>query len=154
MKLISFYQYVSAISALFVIGKFVTSDEIYRSSCRRRAIFQLVAQNTRLDVSVIETIVAHTLLMCSMKCINDVLCKSINYNVKTRRCEKLSGNRLTDKDSQLIAANSWEHYEREAAKVMYHNYVQYVKQLMKDISLKGSSICQRRLHNISFVLPS
>ena len=60
---------------------------------------------------------AHTLLMCTMKCINDVLCKSLNYNSKAKRCEKLSGNRLTYVESKLIAASSWELYEPEDLKV-------------------------------------
>jgi len=91
----------------------LSNAEVHRSPSRRQGIFQSGAQNTRLDASVIETIAAHTLLMCTMKCINDVLCKSLNYNSKKKRCEKLSGNRLTDGESKLIAAYSWEHYEPE-----------------------------------------
>ena len=144
-----FYQYVSAISALSAIGKFVIGNEIYRSSCRRRAIFQLVAQNARLDASVIETIVTHTLLMCSMKCINDILCKSLNYNAKAKRCEKLSGNRLTDGESKLIAAYSWAYYEQNAAKVLYHSYAQYRARLLRDISFQISSICLKQLYSTS-----
>ena len=102
---------------LCAIGRLLSNAEILRSSCRRHGIFQLVAENTRLDASVIETIVAHTLLMCSMQCINDVLCKSINYNAKAMKCERLSGNKLTDGESKLIVATSWEHYEPENVKV-------------------------------------
>ena len=108
-----------AIYVLYITGRIISNAEIYRSSCRSRGVFQLVAENTRLDAFVIETVVAHTLLMCSMKCINDLLCKSINYNAKVKRCEKLSGNRLTDGKSRLIAANSWKHYEPEDVKVSY-----------------------------------
>ena len=99
------------------MGRLNHSAEIYWSPCRSHGYFQLVAENARLDASVIETIVAHTLLMCSMQCINDVLCKSINYNPKAMKCEKLSGNRLTDGESKLIAANLWEHYAPVEIKV-------------------------------------
>ena len=103
---------------LYTMGRLNNNAEIYRSPCRGNGIFQLVADNTRLDASVTETVVAHTLLMCSMKCIADVLCKSLNYNAKTKGCEKLSGTRLADGKSKLIAANSWGHYEPVEIKVM------------------------------------
>ena len=113
MKLIQSYQ----IFLLCTIGRIVSNTEILRSSSRRHGILQVVAQNARLDASVIETVVADTLLICAMKCINNLLCKSINYNAKAQRCEKLSENRLTVGESKLIAANSWEHYEPRDLKV-------------------------------------
>ena len=106
-----------AASLLFTTIEFVNGIETCKPSYRKVANFRLIAQNTRLDASVIETTGAHTLLMCSMQCINDVRCKSSNYNAMAKRCEKLSGNRLTDGNSKLIAANSWEHYELVEVKV-------------------------------------
>ena len=102
---------------LYATEKLAGNAEIYRSSYEKSTVFQLVARNTRLDVSVIGTIVANTLLMCSIQCISDAFCKSLNYHAKTRRCEKLSGSRLTGGESKLNAANSWEHYEPETVKV-------------------------------------
>ena len=99
------------------MGRLNYSAEIYRSPCRSHGYFQLVAENTRFDASVIETTLVHALLMCSMQCINDILCKSINYNAKAMKCERLSGHRLTDGESKLIVANSWEHYEPVEIKV-------------------------------------
>ena len=126
MKLIQCYRLL----LLCATGRLFSNAEILRSSCRKHGIFQLVAENTRFDASVIETIVAHTLLMCSMLCINDVLCKSINYNAKAMECEKLSGNRLTDGGARLFLADSWEHYEPENVKVAtvlqaYSTYCNY-----------------------------
>ena len=74
----------------FVMGRLLGDAEILRSPCERRGLLQLVAQNTRLDVSVIEAIVAQTLLLCSMECSDDLFCTSMNYNAKAKTCQKLS----------------------------------------------------------------
>ena len=68
----------------FVMGRLLVDAEILRSPCERRGLLQLVAQNTRLDASVIKTIVAKTLLPCSMKCSDDLFCTPINYNAKAK----------------------------------------------------------------------
>ena len=117
MSAITYYRIFIILNALYAIERLTSNAQIYRSFYGKSAVFQLVAENTRLDASVIETAVARTLLMCSMKCINDVLCKSFNYNAKAKRCEKLSGKRLAGGDSKLIGANSWEHYEPDTVKV-------------------------------------
>ena len=99
-------------------GKYLNSTEVYRSYCRRDAIFRLVASNTRLDAPVIAIEVAHTSIECSIECIHDSLCNSFNYNVKIKKCEKLSGNRATVGASKLVASNSWEYYEPEEIQVI------------------------------------
>ena len=118
MKSTHFCQYFLAVYLIFANKEFVNSTETCKPSYRKVADFRLIAHNTRLDTSVIEAIVAHTLLICTFQCINDVLCKSINYNAEAKRCERLSGNRLTDVESKLVSAKLWEHYELIEIKVM------------------------------------
>ena len=118
MKSTHFCQYFLAVYLIFANKEFVNSTETCKPSYRKVADFRLIAQNTRLDTSVFEEIVAHTLLICTFQCINDVLCKSINYNAEAKRCERLSGNRLTDVESKLVSAKLWEHYELIEIKVM------------------------------------
>ena len=105
------------IYVLYTAGEYLNGPNVYRSHCRSDATFRFVAANTRLDASVIGQEIVQTLLMCIMRCIHDSLCKSINYNVKTKTCEKLSQNRASIGALKLVASTSWEHHEPETMQV-------------------------------------
>ena len=100
--------------------------EIYRSPRRKGVIFKLIASNKRLDAPVIAAEVAYTSITCSLKCTHDSLCKSINYNVKTQKCEKLFQNKAAVGASKLVASNSWEYYEPEDIQVKAYRYIHYI----------------------------
>ena len=106
-------QLLLTINALYTIYTVIGTAKIFRSACKKRAAFQLIGRSTRLEAAVIEIDVAHSSIVCSLKCTHDSLCKSINFNVKTKKCEKLSGNRATVGTSKLVASDAWEYYEPE-----------------------------------------
>ena len=111
------------IYALYTIGTAIGTTNIFRSICKKRAAFQLIGKSARLDAAVIATEVAHTSIVCSLKCTHDSLCKSINFNVKTKKCEKLFGSRAIVGASKLVASSSWEYYEPDDIQVIVIEYI-------------------------------
>ena len=94
-----------------VYGGDPTDAEIFRYPCRKDATFKLVRRKAKLDAAVIATVMADTLSNCAKRCIDSLLCKTLNYNLNAKKCETLSEHRLTVGESKLIAANFWKHYE-------------------------------------------
>ena len=99
------------VNALYTIDKVIGTSKIFRSVCKKQAAFQLISKGARLDAAVIAAEVAQTSTICSLKCTHNSPCKSINYNIKTKKCETLSGDTATVGESRLVASNSWEYYE-------------------------------------------
>ena len=123
MNKVHHWSCLLTIYALCNINAVIGNATLFRSVCKKRAAFQLVRKNTRLNAVAIATEVAHSPTICSLKCTHHSLCRSINYNIKTKKCEILSGDRTTVGESELAASNSWEYYEPENLQVTTLLYI-------------------------------
>ena len=94
------------------------SYDIYRSSCRRAAIFNIHTENSKLTGDIIAALYADLLSMCVRKCLQAANCRTINYKKATLNGEKNCEILSNDKSSKALqAADGWNYYEALIQKV-------------------------------------
>ena len=81
----------------------------------RQALFNLVAENFRLEGSVIFSKAVNSLLLCSHFCLGHDECNRINYHLDTSMCEILNVNPCEFGEDDLIPAFGWMHLEDQSS---------------------------------------
>ena len=90
---------------------------LYRSQCRKDALFKLTDQNTKVVQNISRNFPAATLSRCARACLGDHTCKSINYSPSTSfstaeyNCETLATTKYESLQSMITSHNGWNHYE-------------------------------------------
>ena len=90
---------------------------LYRSQCRKDAIFKLTDKNTKVVQNISRNFPAATLSHCARACLGDHTCKSINYSPSAsfltpeNNCETLTTTKYESSQSMLSSQNGWNHYE-------------------------------------------
>ena len=82
--------------------------QIFRSSCRKDALFKVTRRNAKLRNSTLASQQTNSLSRCAKLCINSKSCISINFNKMIGQCELLEKNSTTATAELHV---DWSHYE-------------------------------------------
>ena len=99
---------------IFVVFSLVCMDEgsydIYRSPCRRNAVFKITEKGRKISVQLIKVHSSKSLASCLKHCLDISNCKSFNFkpNALQNDCELLESTRAS---GSLVGADGWNHYE-------------------------------------------
>ena len=106
-------------TALLIVLFFVVphSADTYIGNDKRKALFQQIKQNFRLEGSVIAKATFDLLSMCTQFCLREYNCRSFNYNPMSKMCEALFQNHLDVDSSKNTTEIGWHHYKREETDV-------------------------------------
>ena len=100
---------ITGISFLFALV--TLSLQIERDDRNRSAMFNVMAENSRLSGDVIEARTVRFVSRCPQLCLINKACKSFNYNIETMLCEILKVNLNEVGKGRLIPASGWMYYD-------------------------------------------
>ena len=92
-------------------GTFAGSYNIYRSACRKYAVFKATDRNMKMKDGLISSYLVESLPYCVRKCLAAPNCMTINFSPTESpgNCELLTYSRSSG--GALEAAPAWNHYE-------------------------------------------
>ena len=100
------------LKAIFMMMLFSSSKLSHRDTCGRYADFQLLADNSRADVTALMSDFTQLFSICAHQCLTHKLCRSFNYNTETLRCEILSYSYIGSETNRLISSPAWRFYQK------------------------------------------
>lgn len=105
------------LSSIIICQFEANKAEIFRSTCRRDAVFKDTNKDNKLSgntENVISEMTAAGVLNCCIRCVHDSRCISINYKENNsdggRNCQLLDIMK-TSPGTSIIEAVGWTHYE-------------------------------------------
>ena len=120
------YLYTSLTEAASVI-------DIHRSRCRKDTLMKATDRDKKLTATasnIISKLHEKSLSVCTMKCVKNERCVSINYkksfaNGEEKNCELLDVNK-TSSSVTLSNENGWIHYEPVIQVSEVHSYTTFL----------------------------
>eukprot|EP00794_Sanderia_malayensis_P003012 gene3012-3470_t len=90
------------------------AEEIFRSACRKSAIFKLTDRDKKITGGLISSFHAPSLSLCLKNCLDTATCKTFNFfgnavSGSSVTCELLSVTRAVS--GVTVSATGWKHYE-------------------------------------------
>ena len=98
--------------ALHLLGRVcVENYNIYRSSCRKYAVFKATDRGKKVNGGLIGAYIVGSLPECLRRCLASGSCLTFNFSPPSNQnnCEILTSSRVNG--GTLEAATNWNHYE-------------------------------------------